>query len=57
MNETRKTLFSPIPPFDPVKRAQSIRDAIAKKRIKRTKELDEIIVILDEIVAQEKQSA
>lgn len=46
-----KPLFAPLPPLDPVKRAKAIRDAIAKKRIKHTKELEEILMLLDEIKA------
>ena len=43
--------FAPLPPINPVKRAKAIREAIAKKRIKHTKELDEILALLDQLVA------
>ena len=40
-------------PIDPAKRAQQIRDALDKKRIKRTEITDETLAMLDGIVAQE----
>lgn len=52
-----KPLFAPLPPFDPAKRARAIRDAIAKGKIKRTGVTYDILVLLDQIVVQEKQSA
>jgi hypothetical protein len=52
---TDKPLFLPIPPLDPAKRAKAIRDAIAKRKIKRTDETDSILVPLDQIAALEEK--
>jgi hypothetical protein len=49
--QKHKPFPAPAPPFNPERRAKAIRDAIAKKRIKRSKELDEILALLDQIVA------
>lgn len=46
--------FAPLPPIDPAKRARAIREAIAKRRIKYTKEIDDILMLLDEIVGFER---
>jgi hypothetical protein len=54
---TRKNQYGPIPPIDPVKRAKSIRDAIAKGKVKRCELIDDTLRLIDEIVASEKQSA
>lgn len=44
--------------IDPIKRAKSIKDAIDKKRIKRSDIMDDTLRLIDEIVAQEtKQTA
>jgi hypothetical protein len=51
VNIPSNRLTWPASSLDPAKRAKAIRDAIAKKRIKRSKELDEILALLDQIVA------
>jgi hypothetical protein len=52
-----KPLFPKLPPLNPEKRAKAIREAIAKGKIKRTRETDEILVLLDQIVALEEKTA
>ena len=52
-----KPFYAPLPPLEPAKRAKAIREAIAKRRIKRTKELDDILVVLDQIVVLEEKTA
>ncbi len=53
-----KALFAPIPPLNPEKRARQIRDALARRKIKPKGLIEDILGILDQIVAQEiKQSA
>lgn len=53
-----KALFVPLPPIDPTKRAKAIRDAIARRKIKPTSVIGDILEILDQIVAlEEKKSA
>ena len=53
-----RALPTPLPPLNPEKRAKAIRDAIAKRKIKPTSVIGDILDILDQIVAQEvKQSA
>lgn len=52
-----KPLFPKAPPLNPEKRAKAIRDAIVKKRIKQTRETDDILVLLDQIVALEERTA
>jgi hypothetical protein len=52
-----KPLFPKLPPLNPEKRARAIREAIAKGKIKRTRETDEILVLLDQIVALEEKTA
>jgi hypothetical protein len=48
----------PPKPLDPVKRARQIRDALAKKRIRRTDIINDTLEILDQIVAlEEKRTA
>lgn len=44
-------------PIDPLKRAQQIRDALSKGRIKRTEVTDEILALIDEIAKQETKIA
>jgi hypothetical protein len=46
---------APLAPIDPVKRARQIRDAIARRKIKRTDITDQILDIADQIVALEEQ--
>ncbi len=53
-----KALPTPLPPLNPGKRAKAIRDAIAKKKIKPTSVIGDILEILDQIVAlEEKKTA
>ena len=53
-----KALPTPLPPVDPTGRANAIRDALAKRKIKPTSVIGDILGILDEISVQEgKQSA
>lgn len=53
-----KALPTPLPPLDHVKRAKAIRDALARRKIKPTSVIEDILGILDEILAQEtKKSA
>lgn len=52
-----KALFAPIPPVDPTKRARTIRDALAKRKIKPTPIINQTLQILDQISEQEKKSA
>jgi hypothetical protein len=49
-----KPLFPKMPPIVPVKRAKAIRESISKGKIKRTRETDDILGLLDQIVALEK---
>jgi hypothetical protein len=49
-----KPLFPKMPPVNPEKRAKSIRDAINKGKIKRTNEINDILGLLDQLVALEK---
>lgn len=58
MSQTpRKNQYAPIAPIDPTKRARAIREAVRTGKIKRSKIIDDILVLLDEIVTQEAKTA
>lgn len=43
--------------LDPVKRARQIRDAIARRKIKRSSTIEDTLQILDQIAALEEQKS
>lgn len=53
----RKNQYGPTAPIDPTKRARAIREALRTGKIKQSKTIDETLVLLDEIVAQEAKIA
>ncbi len=54
---TRKNQYDPAKPIDPTKRARAIREAVRSGKIKRSELTDDILVLLDQVVVSEKQSA
>ena len=52
-----KALPTPLPPVDPARRAKSIRDALAKKKINPSRVIEQTLEILDQIALEEKKSA
>lgn len=52
-----KALPTPLTPIDPARRAKAIRDAIARRKIKPSRVIDQKLSILDQIAMEEKKSA
>ena len=50
---TRKNQYDPMPAIEPTKRARAIREALRTGKIKQSELTNDILVLLDEIVAQE----
>lgn len=56
-SQVRKNQYDSAKPIDPTKRARAIREALRTGKIKQSAIINETLVLLDQIVAQDIKTA